>query len=274
MAGRYRLASEAVERSTTHARLAGNARLVAGNGTTMALFVLHGPTPVPEAIELCEQQLAEGLSDRQIECAIRCTLAQLKAMNGELEAARDLIRQARVVLHDLGQGVFAASTGLDLARVELHGGDPALVEREVREDYDFLTAAGETYVLSTMAAVLSRLVRDLGRDDEALELSQVAEKASASDDVESQALWRSARAPIVARAGDAPAAEALARSALEFARQAEAPGLQADVLCDLAHVLRMAGFEHESRHAAAEALALYTAKQNIVAVERLRAWMG
>jgi class 3 adenylate cyclase/tetratricopeptide (TPR) repeat protein len=272
MAGRYSQASEAVERSSAHARLAGNNRLVSGNGTTLSLFVLHGPTPVPQAIAQCEKQIADGLGDRQIESAIMCTLAQLRAMNGELTAARDLCRRARVVLRDLGQGVFAASTGLDFARVELHGGDLVVAEREMREDYEFLAKAGETYVLSTMAALLSRVVRDQGRDEEALVLSKAAEDASAADDVESQALWRSTRAPILARAGDTARAEELAREALEFALRTEAPCMQADVLCELACVLRLTGKTDEAREVVARAISLYAAKGNVFSACRSKAW--
>jgi ATP/maltotriose-dependent transcriptional regulator MalT len=270
IAGRYSLANDAVERSTDHARRAGSARLVAGNGTILSLNALFGGTPVPQAIGQCEQLIVSGLSDRQIESAIMCTLAQLKAMNGELEAARSLYRRARAVLRDLGQGVFAASTGVDLARVELLGGDLAFAEREVREDYALLAKMGETYVLSSMAALLSRLVRDQGRDDEALEFSKVAEEASAADDVESQALWRSIRAPIVARAGNTVLAEELARTALDMVRRTEAPCMQADALVELASVLRLAGKVSEAREALGEATALYTAKGCIVSATRSR----
>ncbi len=72
-------------------------------------------------------------------------------MNGEFDAARTLYRRSRALLRDLGQGVYAASTGIDLARVELHGGDLALAQREVQADCDLLIAKGETYYLSTMA---------------------------------------------------------------------------------------------------------------------------
>ena len=144
---------------------------------------------------------------------------------------------------------IAASTGIDLARVELLAGDLAAAEREVRADYEFLTKAGETYFLSTMAALLSRIVRDQGRDDEALAMTQAAEAAAAADDIESQALWRSIRAPILARAGDLAAAEALARAAVELARKSEAPGLLADTLCELAEVLHLAGNTAEARQA-------------------------
>lgn len=271
IAGRYRLASEGVEHSIRHARLAGNERLVARNGLMLALNALNGPMPVARAIVECEQLLAAGLGDRQVECNVMCALAQLKAMNGELEAARELYRRSRAWLRELGQGVYAASTGIDLARVELHGGDLALAQREVQADCDFLAAKGETYFLSTMAALLARLARDQGRDDEALGLSRRAEQATADDDTESQALWRMVRAPILARAGEFAPALDLARSAVDLVRRTESPLLQADALAELAQVLHLAGQPAEARRALDEATALYDAKGNRVAAARARA---
>ncbi|HEY9067386.1 MAG TPA: adenylate/guanylate cyclase domain-containing protein [Burkholderiaceae bacterium] len=268
MAGRYTLATEAVERSIFHARQAGNERLLARNGLILSMNGLFGPTPVREAVEDCERFLAEGLSDRQVEGCMLCMLAQLKAMDAKLEEARTLYRRGRRLLRELGQGVSAASTGIDLARVELLGGDLALAEREVRSDYDFLARMGETYFLSTMAALLSRIVRDQGRDEEAMALSQAAEAATAADDVESQALWRAIRAPIVARAGNAALGEELARGALDLARKTEAPMLQADALSELAAVLRLRGRASEAHQAMNEAIELYVAKGNIVSATR------
>ena len=274
IAGRYSLASEGVAHSIAHAREAGNERLVARNGLMLAINALNGPMPVPSAIDECEQLLAAGLSDRQVECNVMCALAQLKAMNGELDAARALYRNSRALLRDLGQGVYAASTGIDLARVELHGGDLALAQREVQADCDFLSAKGETYFLSTMAALLARLARDQGHDDEALTLTQTAEQATAVDDVESQALWRMVRAPILARAGALQQAQELARSAVELVRGTEAPMLQADALAELAAVLRAADRPDEAQRAIAEAIALYESKGNRVAAQRAVRWAG
>ena len=272
IAGRYSLASEGVARSITHARLAGNEPLVARNGLMLAINALNGPMPVAQALLECEQLLGAGLSDRQVECKVMCALAQLRAMNGELDTARGLYRRSRAVLRDLGQGVYAASTGIDLARVELQGGDLVAAQHEVQADCDALAAKGETYFLSTMAALLARLVRDQGRDDDALALTKTAEQATAADDMESQALWRMVRAPILARAGDVAQAEELARSAVDLVRRTEAPVLQADALSELAEVLRLAGRPAEARLAVNEALVLYQAKGNRVAAERAAAW--
>lgn len=272
MAGRYSLASDAVARSIAHARRAGNDRLIEKNGLILSNIALLGPAPVSHAIAECETLIAGGLGDRQVESKVLCTLAQLRAMNGELEVARSLYRRGRALLRDLGQGVFAASTGIDLALVELVGGDLVLAEQEVRADYEFLARMGETYYLSTMAALLSRLVRDQGRDDEALAFSRTAEQATAADDLDSQALWRAVRAPIVARRGDHALAEDLARTAVELVTRTEAPGLQADALAELAEVLKLAGKFDDARRANDQAIALYDAKGNIVLTARCQAW--
>jgi ATP/maltotriose-dependent transcriptional regulator MalT len=216
--------------------------------------------PVPDAIAQCERLLADGLHDRVIEGGVMCTLAQLRAMNGELQTARELYRRARAMLRELGQGVTAASTALDLAMVELRGGDLSLAEREVRADFEFLEESGESYFLSSMAAMLARLARERGRDDDALALTQRAESAAASDDVLTQALWRAVRAPVLARAGELDSAEAMARRAIELLREVEAPGFQGDALVDLATVLRIAGKHDEAKRACDEALVLLTAK--------------
>ncbi len=272
IAARYAQSSDAVSRSMTHARLAGDQRLIARNVMGLSSSTLLGPTPVPQAIERCEQMIAEGISDRQAESKLLCSLAQLHAMNGEFDKARALYRRGRALLRDLGQGVNAASTGIDLLTVELLAGDLVTAEREVMPDYDFLARTGETYFMSTIAALLSRVVRDQGRDDEALVFSQIAEGATAADDMESQALWRSIRAPIVARAGDLAEAESLARSAVELSQKSDAPQMQADALSELATVLMLAGRIGEARQGIDAAIAIYQAKGDVVSAARATAW--
>ena len=103
-------------------------------------------------------------------------MAQLRAMNGDFDEGARPVPTRPALLRDLGQGVTAASTGLDLRRVELLAGDLANAEREVKADYELLVQMGETYFLSTMAALLARVVREQGRDDEALALSKSPRK--------------------------------------------------------------------------------------------------
>jgi class 3 adenylate cyclase/tetratricopeptide (TPR) repeat protein len=272
IAARYGESTNAVSRSMKYARLAGNERLIARNATGLSISTLLGPTPVPEAIEICNQLIADGLSDRQAESKTLCTLAQLHAMNGEFDKARALYRRARELLRDLGKGVLTAGTGIDVLMVELLAGDLAGAEREVMPDYDFLMQAGETYRRSTLAGLLSRVVRDQGRDQEAMEFSSIAETISAEDDVDSQALWRSIRAPILARSGQHREAKSMARFAVELLKGTDAPQIRADALMELACVLVLAGQQVEALRNISEALELYRSKADVVSTGRATAF--
>jgi tetratricopeptide (TPR) repeat protein len=123
-----------------------------------------------------------------------------------------------------------------------------------------------------MAALLSRLVRDQGRDLEALELSKAAEATAAEDDVDTQALWRLIRAPMLARSGKDDDAEGLARSALEFAMKTDSPTLRADALFALAEVLELGGRRDAAKEQIRAAMDLYTSKGDQASLERSKAW--
>ncbi|MBA2547432.1 MAG: AAA family ATPase [Burkholderiaceae bacterium] len=272
VAGRYSKASEAAQRSMEHARIAGNERLAAKVAGTLGSIALYGPTPVVKAIALCEKAIQDGLSDRQVEGSLLCMLASLRAMNGELQSARLLYQRGREMLRDLGQGVRAAASVIHLATVELHGGDLQRAEHELRLEFEFLHRMGENYHLSSIAALLAKVVREQGRDDHALELLRTAEELSSPNDVASQAFWRSMRAPILARQEHLDHAEELARAAVDLLRKTESPGLEADALSELAFVLKIAGRLQEARAVTEEAIALYRSKGNIVASKRWTAW--
>jgi len=269
--GRLGEAAASIARVVEHARLAGDQRLITRSALGLTLSALYGPTPVKQAIEQCKALIAEDLPDRQVQNLIACKVAQLHAMNGDCDTAREMCLRARAVLRDLGLGVRAASASLDLAVIELLAGDAAAAEREVRADCEMLERLGETFFLSTMAALLARAVREQGRYDEALELTRLAERNAAADDIDAQVLWRSVRAPILARAGALEEAEALARASLDMARQTEVPGLHASALSDLASVLFLAKRPEEAQLVLDEAVEIYTEKGDVMSAKRARA---
>jgi tetratricopeptide (TPR) repeat protein len=116
------------------------------------------------------------------------------------------------------------------------------------------------------------VLRDQGRNSEALVFSKIAEEITAPDDIESQALWRSIRAPILARAGEIAEAEALARSAVELSQQSDAPQMRADVLSELAAVLQLLGRTDESLRAINAAIDIYRTKGDVVSTDRAANW--
>ena len=151
IAGALGPAGDAILKVVTHARAAGDERLVARSALGLTFNAVYGPTPVQQALEQCEEFVSGELRDRQVQGLIMCKLAQLRAMNGDFESARSMYHQARSMLNDLGHSVRAAQSSCDLATIELLAGDPAAAERELRVDYETLVQMGATYFLSSMA---------------------------------------------------------------------------------------------------------------------------
>jgi tetratricopeptide (TPR) repeat protein len=137
--------------------------------------------------------------------------------------------------------------------------------RALRRGYESLAEMGETVVLSTIAAYLAHALYQAARYDEVEHWTRVAEHASAPDDVLSQVVWRTARAKALARRGEIPMAERLARDGVRLAKTDENPNGQAKALMDLAEVLDLAGRRDGSAQAIEQAISRYDQKGNIVA---------
>jgi class 3 adenylate cyclase/tetratricopeptide (TPR) repeat protein len=266
--------SKAQRQALSYARLAGKTRQEARMSGAYSIALCDGPTPVPLAIEECEEILARGLSDRQAEALVRCSLASLVAMSGDFDRARGLYRDARATLEDLGSVVVVASTCLTSGRVELLAGDPVTAEQELRRDHEVLVELGELYYRPLVTAMLAQALYAQGRSDEALELTDAAAQLAAEDDVEPQALWRSVRAKVLAVGGDFEEATRLGREAVELLATTDAVFVQVEALVDLAEVLRLAHREDEARSALAQARELCWLKQITAPVSRIEALEG
>jgi class 3 adenylate cyclase/tetratricopeptide (TPR) repeat protein len=265
---RYGEAAAAVQMAVEHARLAGDKIQEARSASAYTLAALHGPTPVPEAIERCEKLLVQGLANRRAEGLVLCVLAHLRAMQGDFEEARELYTRARAVLEELGVAVLAARTSLESSAVEMLAGDPARAEQGLRQDYETLTSMGERFFLPLLTALLARSVLAQGRYEEAAEIAETAVELAAEDDIEVQALWRGVRARILADEGKFGEAEHLAREAVELLGQTDAPVKQGDALMDLAEVLVKGGQMRAAQAVVEESRRLYERKQSTVAHAR------
>jgi tetratricopeptide (TPR) repeat protein len=268
-AGRYGAAEEAVLRSIQYARIAGDRRQEIRNLPIYAACALYGPAPITDAIRQCEQLIEQASDDRRGTSLVRLALAQLHAMQGNFDHARELHRQSRATLEELGEKVQAASTSIDSGRVEMLAEDPVAAEGELRRDYEALSAMGEKYFLSTTAALLAHALYLQGRYEEAETFSRSSSESD-QDDVESQSLWRRARAKVLARWGRFEEAEELAREALTLIDHTDSPILQANTLVDLGEVLRLAEKRDEVVPLLRSALALYQRKGSLVLAARTR----
>jgi class 3 adenylate cyclase/tetratricopeptide (TPR) repeat protein len=268
---RYGEEAEAGRRAMEFAGLAGDRRQEMRSAAAYAISALSGTTPVPDAIAECEVLVDRVGGDRRAEGLIRSVLGPLYAMRGDFARARDSSRAARALLEELGSTVLAASVSLESHTVELLAGDVVAAETELRRDFDVLQRIGEKFISSTIAGLLAHVTYAQGRLDEARELSEVAEASAAEDDHLSQAFWRSARAKVLAKAGETDDARRLAAEAVDIFERTDALLYHADALADQAEVLAATGDPSGAQEALEEALRLRELKGNVVAASSTRA---
>jgi class 3 adenylate cyclase/tetratricopeptide (TPR) repeat protein len=268
---RFGEVAAAAERAIRHAERVGDERQRRHAACQYAIAACWGPTPVPEAIAHCEDILERAHGDRRTEGLVKNLLGRLEAMRGDFGRARQLARDARATLEEMGRSVVAASTSLESSGSELLAGDPGAAERELRRDYRALEEMGERYeLLPTVAAELAHVLVERGEDEEAERYAKVAEELVADDDRETQALWRRVRARITARRGEIDEALALAGEATSLLRGTDALVARADSLVALSEVAAAAGRPPAARAAGEEAIALYERKGDVVSARRAR----
>lgn len=266
--GDFERAARAADEVMRRARACGSRRLETRGMTGYAIAALYGPTPVGEAIAEIERLLDDVADDHRTDGLLRCFLAQLYAMAGDVGRARRTYGQARTILDELGRGILSASVSINSWRVEMLAGDPAAAERELRRDFAVLDAMGERYLLSTAAGGLAIALVSQGRVDEAASFAARAEELAAVDDVESQALWRAARARIAGRRGQAEEAERLAWDTVAAVAETSSPWVRSAALLDAAEALAGAGRADVAGSWLEEARRISVAKGD-VATERL-----
>lgn len=274
VATRWGEAAEAVERAIEHAHKAGDRVLAIRAGSYLGSCARLGPTPVPEAIHLCEAIIAGSGGDRNTEAVTLRSLAHLHAMRGEFESAREEYRRARRTLEDLGWTFQAALTSIDSGPIEMLAGDPVAAEAELRRDYEALDRLGERNYISTVAALLAEALWQQGRVDDASAMASFGAEVAAPDDVITQVQLGRVRGKVSSWLGRHEEAEATCRAAVDLSRTEDDPTDRANALWDLALVLGAAGRDAEAAAAVTETLALHEAKGNVVSAAEARRFLA
>jgi class 3 adenylate cyclase/tetratricopeptide (TPR) repeat protein len=243
---RYDASYGAAEQIIHHAQAADDVRQQRRGAIAYAIAALHGPTPVGEAVPRLEALIRDVEGDRRTESVIGLCLAQLLAMDGQVERARELYRGAATVFDELGQAVLAASVSTDSAPVEILAGEPGIAADQLRRDDATLEALGETYLRATVAGLLASVLVSLGELDEAERACERARSLAGPDDVDAQVLWRSSLARCRAATGGHAAAATLADEAVALTLEVSAPMLRAQAVADRAVVHAAAGRSDEA----------------------------
>ena len=129
---------------------------------------------------------------------------------------------------------------------------------------------GESYLLSTAAALLAQAVAAQGRYEEAAELVEQGQALAAEDDVGSVTLLAGVRSGILIRRGDVTAAVTEARRAVAEVQDADASYVRGEAFSALATALAAAGDIPSAVDVFHQAIAEYAAKGNVVAERRAR----
>jgi DNA-binding SARP family transcriptional activator len=264
-------AGEAAQRAAEHARKARTPREEAWALGAYAFALLHGPTPAAAAARTTERLLREAEGNLVLEANLSGFLAAHEAMSGRFEEARAHIAQSCERLLDLGFKWQLGVQELLGGHIELFAGDPAAAERHMRTARDSFIEIGDRWSLSSVSVDLLRPVYEQGHYDDVLSLIEAVDEVPAPADREWQIKRRGVHSRLLAREGRIEEAERLAREGVAIAAESDQLWFHADLLVDLADVLRMAGRPGEAAGAASGALRLYERKGIVPSAARARA---
>lgn len=244
-----------------HARRSDRREEVGALWYVPAAMVL-GPTPVATAITACEELL---LAHGQDHPGVLSDLAQLHAMQGDFDRARQLVASAHDDLVERFRGVRRALTFIAQrgARVEILAGDLVAAERHLRWALELASEVGERDQVAQLAGTLTKVSLRSGNLEEATGLVELSREESPAESVVSQALWRAAWGLVLAWQEEWAEARRLAREAMAWIPRPMFD-LRAELLRDLAEVLARSGATERAAEASNEAAALYRQKGNVV----------
>ena len=262
---------DALERALVHTRRAGDERQAADVAVRLGFAAVVGPLPVEDGRRFVADALAQTEDETSSKGMLLLTGALLAALEGDFAAARDLSARGTEILDGLGRSIGLAAITTWTAAIDLLAGEIDRAEHDLKAALAHLDAAGHQANAASVAAQLAETLVAAGRYEEADELTLRSEAASSRDDIHAQIAWRVARAKAAAGLGRSDA-EQIAREAVALAYETDSPFYTADALDALAVALDNAGHRADASATARDALGLYEAKGNLVAVDRIRAW--
>jgi class 3 adenylate cyclase/tetratricopeptide (TPR) repeat protein len=264
--GRLRDAAAAAEQARSYAREAGDRYWEATSLGLHGLLLFWGPTPLDEVERRHQEVLAEARDTgmRALEANALTVLARIAALRGDVDGARELVQSATAITEDLGESLTKATDCISQALVEMLDNELANAEDMLRAGDLELERMGGTGPRAAVAALLARVVLLQDRGEEAEELTRVCERLAPPDQLDAQVKWRSIRAIVLARRGEAEEAERLAREAVYMVNKTDQLDSRAEARVDLAEVLRLGGRAGEAARELDRAIDLYREKGNQV----------
>jgi class 3 adenylate cyclase/tetratricopeptide (TPR) repeat protein len=270
--GRLTQAEAAAERARDLAREARDPGWEANAIGMHCLTLYWGPLPVERVERRCREALAEAEQSGVASLAATAyrVLARVATHQGDLEEARRCVDAATAISREEGSLLPTAVDCISRAMVEVLAGDLAAAEETLHAGYRQLEEMGGTGPQVNVATMLARVRLLRGRIDEAEELTRICERLAAPEQADAQVKWRSIRAIAMARRGELPDAERLAREAVYLAGRTDQLDPRAEAHLDLAEVLLLGGRGREAAHELDRAIPLFQEKGNEVGERNAR----
>ena len=227
-----------------------------------------GDSPATLGLDLCAQLVERWPSSPAMRSRVLCFQARFLAMLGRSEEAhRDLAEWLRTA-EALGDRYSLNSRAFTTATIAEMEGDLDTALSEAAWSIGRLEAAGQRGLVATLYGLQGIFLARAGRWDEAAESARRAREQSHPDDLDSEALWRWAEAPVMAHRGDADGALGLLREAIAIIDRSDETMFQANARMALAELLERQGDTEGAAAAMREALVRYRAKQIVPAIAR------
>jgi class 3 adenylate cyclase/tetratricopeptide (TPR) repeat protein len=260
----------AAERAALHAERAGDRAGLTDANAWLVLVPSLGMMPPEAGILRCREMRARLPDDRTVEAYASMIEGLCEAMLGRFDEARAKQRHGLEILVDLGMTVTLGGMSIGVGNVEMLADDVAAAERKFREGIELLDSIGEKGYLSTHAAYLAQALYRQDRLDECHEMTRLAERTGASDDIPTQVIWRQVRAKVLARRGQVEEALSLAEEAVALNDGTDSWDIRSDALVDLGEVYELAGRRDDAVRVTRAALDLYERKGVVPVIERTR----
>jgi class 3 adenylate cyclase/tetratricopeptide (TPR) repeat protein len=259
----------ACERALAHIEKAGGTRLAIPIRARLLSSIPFGPTPVGEAIERVEV-IRRDEHGALAEAWSRTALGKLLAMQGEIDRARELVRDGRQAYLDAGLFITAGGMSMREAKVEFRAGDLAAEERALREGLKVLERIGDRSYYPTVALDLAKCLYNQERYDEVGRLCEAARATTGADDLINFVQLDGLEGGLLARRGRHEEAGEHARRAVERAETTDFYETRAWARLTLAETLALAGRMAEASEEAAAGLAHFNTKGDVTGAARAR----
>jgi tetratricopeptide (TPR) repeat protein len=171
---------------------------------------------------------------------------------------------------DLGLVELIGFVGQEGWLIETLAGNPEEAERIARASVESLDRAGVKGMRVLASDELARSLFELGRLEEAEELTRESRDVGMKADDPFQAAWNLTLGRVLAGQGDLEEGERLVREGIGLLEPTQFLTDRAFSMLDLAEVLRMTGRIDEARSALEVAIGLFEQKGNVLSADRAR----